>query len=485
MFQRLLSQFVMPVLIVAAGAGGLVWLSTKDAPPERVAKQPPPLLVETIALTPGVSSFQIHVSGNVVPRREVTLSAEVAGAVIFKGDAIESGRHVRQGTPLLQIDPARFELQVSQLGSELRQVAADQQRLTTEEQGTNSLIRLAEREAEIATAASKRVKGLALNNVATDAELEAVERTELQARNALTVLLNQRELIPIQRKRLHAQQNLVELKQQQAQLNLDRTRITAPFNGVITSVEIEQGNYVQAGDVLLKLEDTSAVDVECSLRMDDLYWLWSSNSGSVADDDTVNSEFTHGDSGLDQVQELEHADTGHLFEIPAADATVTSEVAGQFFHWTGRLARYTGGGVNRKTRTVSCRVTVDEPVRADVGDGPPTLMRGMYVTVALNVTPQIGLLRIPTRGIQPNGQVWTVDNGLLRVHSVQPAKVLPDSVLIRSDSTRLKPGDRVVTTQLVAPMDGSRVREFVKSDKDAAVDEINGKTTLGGGSDGP
>ena len=69
----------MPVLIVAAGAGGLVWLSTKDAPPERVAKQPPPLLVETIALTPGVSSFQIHVSGNVVPRREVTLSAEVAG----------------------------------------------------------------------------------------------------------------------------------------------------------------------------------------------------------------------------------------------------------------------------------------------------------------------------------------------------------------------------------------------------------------------
>jgi len=473
----------MPVLIVAAGAGGLVWLSTKDAPPERVAKQPPPLLVETIALTPGVSSFQIHVSGNVVPRREVTLSAEVAGAVVSKGDAIESGRHVRQGTPLLQIDPARFELLVSQLSSELQQVAADQQRLSTEEQGTNSLIRLAEREAEIATAASTRLKGLALKNVATDAELEAGERTELQARNALTALQNQRALIPIQRERLRAQQKLTELKQQQAQLNLDRTRITAPFDGVITSVEIEQGNYVQAGDMLLKLEDTSAVDVECSLRMDDLYWLWSSNSAAVAD--TPNSEFAHSELGPDEAQELDRGDVGHLFEIPTADATVTGEVAGQLFHWNGRLARYVGDGVNRKTRTVSCRVTVDEPIRADPGDGPPTLMRGMYVTVTLNVTPQIELLRIPTRGIQPNGQVWTVDNGLLRVHSAEPAKVLPDSVLIRAESTELKPGDRVVTTQLVAPMDGSRVREFVTSDKDGAADEIDDKTTLGGGSDGP
>ena len=110
MFQRLLSQIFLPVLIIAIGVSGLLWLSAKDAPPERVAKQPAPLLVETIELQPGVSSFQIHVGGNVVPRREVTLSAEVAGVVVFKGDAVESGRHVQKGTPLLQIDPARFEL---------------------------------------------------------------------------------------------------------------------------------------------------------------------------------------------------------------------------------------------------------------------------------------------------------------------------------------------------------------------------------------
>jgi RND family efflux transporter MFP subunit len=479
MFQRLVSQILLPVLIVAIGAGGLVWLSTKDAPPERVAKQPSPLLVETIPLQASTSSFPIHVGGNVVPRREVTLSAEVAGAVTFKGDSIESGRYVREGTPLIQIDPARYELLVGQLDSELQQVDADLQQLVTQEQGTNSLIKLAEREAEIATGATTRLKGLALKNAATDADLEAVERTELQARNVLTLLLNQRQLIPVQRQRLQAQRILTTLKQQQAQLNLDRTKIVAPFTGVITAVDVEQGNYVQTGDMLLKLEDTSAVEVECSLRMDDLYWLWNSHAGSQ---ERAGDESSHG-----EFVETAVTDVGSLFEIPAVDAVVVGEVAGRKFHWNGRLARYEGRGVNQKTRTVSCRVAVSDPIRANAADGPPTLMRGMYVTVELNVTPRIRLLSIPTRGVQPNGQVWTVDNGLLRGHSVKAAKMLADSVLVRADTTDLKPGDRIVITQLSTPMDGSRVRELVKDGPtgDATRDvpiSVGDEGGIGGGS---
>lgn len=454
MFQRLASQILLPVLIIAIGAGGLFWLSAKDAPPERVAKEPPPLLVETTSLQAGISDFKISVSGNVVPRREVTLSAEVAGAVTFKGESIESGRFIRKGAALVQIDPLRFELEVRQLDSQLQQVEADLRRLATEERGTEALIKLAAKEAKIATGASTRLKGLALKNAATDTELEAVERTELQALNALTELQNQRTLIPVQRERLQAQRMLTNLKKQQAQLNLDRTRIVAPFTGVITAVEVEQGNYVQTGDVLLKLEDTSTVDVECSLRMDDLYWLWNSHAGSRH---AAGGETSHG-----EIDSTANADVGSLFEIPEVDALIVGEVAGRKFHWNGRLARYAGGGVNRKTRTVSCRVAVSSPVRADAADGPPTLMRGMFVTVALDITPRIRLLKIPTRAVQPNGLVWTVDNGLLRGHSVTAAKVMADGVLVRADSTDLKSGDRVVITQMSTPLDGGRVRELVR-----------------------
>lgn len=461
MFQRLVSQVVLPVLIIALGAGGLIWLSAKDAPPERTAKQPPPLLVETISLQADESSFPLRVSGNVVSRREVTLSAEVAGAVILKGESVESGRYVQKGDPLLQIDPARFELAVKQFGNELTQVAADLEQLKTEEQGTNSLIKLAEREAEIAMASAARAKDLALKNAASETQLESAERADLQARIALTALLNRRALFPVRRARLTAQQTLTELRQQLAQLNLDRTRIVAPFTGVITADAVEQGNYVQAGDVLLKLDDTSAIDVECNLRLDDLYWLWNAYADTA----------TLADSKPVPAAPIEHPpfDVGKLFEVPEVDAVITGEVTGRKFRWSGRLARYAGGGVHKKTRTVACRVVVSDPIRTDAVDGPPTLMRGMHVTVTLNVTPRIRLLSIPTRGVQPNGRVWTVEDGVLRGHSVKPAKQLPDRVLVRADSTDLKPGDHVVITQLTTPLDGSRVREVSADGQSAST----------------
>ncbi|MBM83056.1 MAG: hypothetical protein CMJ78_21050 [Planctomycetaceae bacterium] len=451
MIQRLLSQLVLPVIVIGLGVGGLLWLSAKETPPDRVASQPPPLLVETIALPTSVTAFPIQGSGNVVPHREVTLSAEVAGAIIAKGETIESGRHVRAGTPLLQIDPQRFELQVNELDSELKQVAADIKQLQTEESGLDGLIKLAQQELKIAEIASKRLTGLATKNAITDSEREAVERTELQARNALRLLENRKDAIPIRRERLEAQRKLTEFQRDQAQLNLTRTGITAPFDGIITVVAVEKGNYVQTGDMLLKLEDTSSVDVECSLRMEDLYWLWTSESATPQRSRTQSV----------QPASVSNANqASNQYEVPAINADVSCEIAGEKFHWNGVLSRYENGGVDRKTRTIACRVTVTNPLRKDSTKGPPTLMRGMFVTVTLRVTPKDRLWRIPNRAVQPNGQVWSVKDERLRVHRVQKAKMLPDAVLVRAQEIDLQQGDRISVTQLVTPVDGSQVREL-------------------------
>ena len=51
-------------------------------------------------------------------------------------------------------------------------------------------------------------------------------------------------------------------------------QITAPIDGVIVLEEVEEDSYVNKGTLLVAIEDTSAVEVKCSLRMDELYWLW-------------------------------------------------------------------------------------------------------------------------------------------------------------------------------------------------------------------
>lgn len=456
MLQRLLSQLVLPLLIVAVGAGGLVWLSARDKPPARVAQQVTPPVVETVPLQAEVPDFQIRVHGNVVASREVTLSAQVDGIVVTKADAIESGRHVSASTTLVQLDRRRFQLQVDKSATEIKQVDEDVRQLHLEEQGIEALTELAQREVQLAEAASTRLATLIEKNAATPAESESVERAELKARNELRLLLNQSELIPVRLERLNTQRELANHEQRLAQLNLAHSTVDAPFDGVITSVMMEQGDYVQAGDPLLTIVDMSTMDVECSLQLDDLYWLWNSVP-RVPSNSQVDSSVP----------------ASRVFEVPNVGATVTCEVAGQPYHWTGRLTRYEGAGINRRTRTVLCRVRVSEPIRTQDDGGPPALMRGMHVTVTLNVQPRTELLRIPIRGVQPNDQILTVEDGLLRVHTIHPAKVLADSVLVRTDATDLTPGDRIVITSLVSPLDGIPVREIAGA-SDARRDDEQG-----------
>ena len=440
--RRILSTVIAPALIISVGLLVFFWLRSHSEPPPREPQSPIPPLVQTMVLQPSETSFDIRVGGNVVPRREVTISAEVTGAIVNKAKKAKSGHHVRKGTVLLQIDPANYEIAIREHDSEKNKILEDLKKVDVEESGTKALIEIAEMESKLATKELARLKSLRLKNVATDTDIDRAASAELKARNALRVLHNISELIPVRRERLQVQLKLIDLRRQQAQLDLDRTQVVAPFDGIITHDAVEQGNFVQSGDVLLKIEATSAVEVECSLRTDDLYWLWNSSEPQPQDDDNPDKVF---------------------FEVPGTTATVTFEVAGKSFVWQGRISRYEGRGIDRKTRTVPCRVVVDEPKRTDAGDGPPALMRGMYVTVTISVIPRTRLWKIPNRAMQPNGQVWTVADGKLTIHQVQPARVLPDAVLVRVDSTELKAGDRLVVSQLVTAFDGMSIREAAES----------------------
>ena len=262
------------------------------------------------------------------------------------------------------------------------------------------------------------------------------------------MLQNARDLIPVRRLRLEAELKSTGFRQRKAQLNLDRTLVVAPFDGIITNDAVELGDFVQPGNVLLGIQETASIEVECYLRTDDLYWLWNSQmQGTVENQDD--------DASANRA----------AFEIPRVPATVTYTIAEQKFQWQGMLARYGGRGIDRTTRTVPCRVIVSSLRREDAVDGPPSLMRGMYVTVTLPVSPDVRLWRVPNRALQPNGQVWTLDGTPLRMHKIEPVRVLPDSVLIRADRAPLKAGDRIIVSPLTTEFDGMRVRQVESSER--------------------
>jgi hypothetical protein len=83
----------------------------------------------------------------------------------------------------------------------------------------------------------------------------------------------------------------------------------------------------------------------------------------------------------------------------------------------------------------------------------------MFVDVEISVTPRTKLLAIPRAALQPDGQVWVVNDGKLTLHRARPVRVTESIVLLRADRTEFKSGARVVTSTLPIAFDGMDVRE--------------------------
>jgi hypothetical protein len=370
----------------------------------------------------------------VAPFRDVTLSAEVAGRIATKADQCNEGNFVRQGTLLFTIDPRDYALEVSRLTEQVRQADADLRELEIDRATTDDLVKLAEEQLVLGQNEVDRLEKLIGGGIVTQSDLDLERRSVLSIRNQLLTTRKEQQLLTVRYTRLQSSRALAQLQLDKAQLDLQRTKVVAPMDGVVVSDLVEQDSYEQKGTQLVTIEDTSAVEIQCNLRMDDLYWLWSQRpmEPSAYDGSPQPS------GGADSPSAAIGSATG--FHIPRTPVTVVFHFAGMEdprFVWRGVLDRYEGVGVEPSTRTVPCRVRVDQPGqvrRLPVGEpipdpamgdswwsrreqpasdnsplavAPPSLIRGMFVTVVVHAGPpaDIDLLVVPEQAVQPDRSI--------------------------------------------------------------------------------
>jgi multidrug efflux pump subunit AcrA (membrane-fusion protein) len=417
---------------------------------------------------------------------------------VSKSPVARAGNYVRQGTPLFEIDARDYELEVRRLTKEYEQSGVNLAELDVELENTAALAKLADEELELLRRDVQRLDKLFRENrqgVVTESQLDETRRKELVARNARLTLENQALLLRTRRSRWESAQELVAAQLDKAKLDLERTKVFAPCDGVVVLDAVEADDFVQRGTPLVTLEDTSRVEVRTSLRMEHLHWLWQQTAATP-------------------IQEGEDP-AARDYQVPPTPVTVVYDIAGEKFLWKGRLSRYDGIGLDEKTRLVPCRVAIDDPRACSRGagagestdsgnngdtihhaDGPPALVRGMYVTVWLHAQPQQRLLRLPERAVYPGNLVWLVVDGKLQSTRVTVAAVNDGVVLVRepspvgqaallakssrtelvpfangngtssvlpsangTSSVLLAPGAKVVVSPLSSAADGMQVRE--------------------------
>ena len=434
-----IARSAISIGLIAGSILGFVALGQGRPTPTKAEVEVIKPLVETARVIQHEQGIDFDVDGVVIPFREIEVPAEVAGRVCFKSDNCRVGHTVAREELLLRIDPADYQLEIRRLEQELAQAGGSIEELRVEIAGTGRQIELAKEELVIKRRELRRYEQIDDPGVYSQTELDAARHNELAARNSLQSQKDQLRLQQSRITRLEAARELAQAQLDKAKLELARTEVRSPIDGVVTTDFVEQDCYVQRGGQVVTIQDTSCMEVRCSLQMKEMHWLWQASAETG--------------TGLAR----------RAYSFPETPVTVTYDLGASKCRWQGTLQYYDGGKVDEQTRMVPCRVRVCEPSRVTVENPStsngltPVLMAGMFVTVRVHAKPNVSLLRLPEAAVQPGGTVWTVREGRLRELPLRVAHSTREQVLAYATGSEIGEGDLVVVSPLAAPTENAAV----------------------------
>jgi RND family efflux transporter MFP subunit len=326
----------------------------------------------------------VSAMGTVVPAKEITLSPEVSGRVIFISPLVIPGGVIQQGQILIRIDPRDYEAVVKQRQSELAKA-----KLNLKLEQGNQLV--AQQEYKM------------LDDIIQDQDQEMILRKPHleQAQAALEA---------------------AEASLQKAELDVERCTVKAPFNGIIQDKSADVGAQVTPASPLLKIMGTDEYWVEALVPVNQLEWI------------TIPKDNHQAGSG----------------------ARVFDSVWGPDVFREGTVIRLLGQ-LEEQGRLAQVLISVKDPLalESNSSEVPPVLVDS-YVRVEIEGKTLPNVFAVNRDYLHDGNNVWIMDEG-------DRLEILPVEVVFRDKETvylsdGLHPGDRIVTTDISAPVEGMLLR---------------------------
>jgi len=201
---------------------------------------PPILTVDAHAVRASDARTTVDVAGVLSAVRSVDIAAEVEGRV--ERVTAEDHAHVAEGQLLIELDRDLHEAAVERSEAALLRAQASD--------------RLAKLEL-------KRQRDLSSRGVSSGAELD---RAESEAKTTAAQVAESRA-------------SLIE-----ARTRLDKTRITAPFDGIVSAIDVDRGAYLRPGDRIAEVADLSEIEIEVGVGEQEILALRDGDPVEVAVD---------------------------------------------------------------------------------------------------------------------------------------------------------------------------------------------------------
>ena len=226
-----LRQYLVPLVIILIGLalGALIIFAGSD--PARRGGQDRVLDVRTALLVKQNVRTIVTAYGEVQPKAQSNLVAEVDGKIVAISPSMVSGGFFSEGEVLIEIEQTEYRAALTQARAGLA--------------ASNSELANAQRQ-------DRRIEELSLQQSVSESHRDDVRNRLRFAEASLQAASAELEL---------------------AELNLERTRFKAPFRGRVRSENVDVGQYVRRGETLASLYSIEAVEIRLPVRDDEVAFL--------------------------------------------------------------------------------------------------------------------------------------------------------------------------------------------------------------------
>jgi len=241
-----------------------VLLTARERPKARPSL-PRIFAVEVARAEPAGLVERLPVQGTARALQSAVISAQVAGEVVSKPEALRPGALVVEGEELIRLDTRRWVLEVERRRA---LVAKAENKLQSNEA---ALRRLDEQEAmqraerDIAQSDFERALELERTQVFSDRERETRESALKVKETALIDIQRRAETLRLELAADRASVLIARAELGQSEVDVSNAAIRAPFSGTIAEVFVDQGDTVAVGTRLISIVATDAVEVPIQL----------------------------------------------------------------------------------------------------------------------------------------------------------------------------------------------------------------------------
>ncbi|WP_248277761.1 efflux RND transporter periplasmic adaptor subunit [Brasilonema sp. UFV-L1] len=252
---------VLGVGLLTAGCGSLPKESAEAQSQRREGKQQGggAIPVDASIARTGVLREEPEYTGTTNPFRTVSLRSRVEGQLLTLN--VDVGDALKQGQILAQVDDNLLRTAQNQAEAELAALKSEVARAQAQISNVRAEVEKARAELVQAQADSQRQQQLLKEGAIAQ---QTAQQARTEAQTAAQVLRANQERVRTEQQALAAAQGRVVAQQAvvaEAKERRSYTRLTSPVTGAVLEKVTEPGNFLQAGNEVLRIGDFSRVKV--------------------------------------------------------------------------------------------------------------------------------------------------------------------------------------------------------------------------------